>query len=145
MGERNTTYLAAGISSGQITLESQLETIKSAFDALGPIFSQIAEAHAATQEILRNLDLERLRRTIEIVQTFKAIELDLAPYDDVPIEQLIASVYYAKPCEYKEILERKFLADGAPAQSHEAATLANRLLVIFLATLKIYRVIGFNG
>lgn len=138
MSESKPTYVNAKVTNRPIVLATQLEIIESAFDALRPIVLKMAETQSAFEDALSNVDFERLRRTLKVVQTFKDIELDLTPYDDVPIEQLIAAVYCARPCEYKEILDRKFLSREVSSQSHEAAGIANRVAAIFLAILKIY-------
>lgn len=50
------------------------------------------------------LDYEKLK----IFQTIEDIELDLRPYADTPLKDIINALKGHKPCDYKEVLRSKF-------------------------------------
>ena len=50
------------------------------------------------------LDYEKLK----IFQTIADIELDLSPYADTPLNDIINALKGHKPCDYKEVLRSKF-------------------------------------
>lgn len=98
-------------------------SIKNAVDRLAPV----------VVPILRQIvESERFQRSLAVVQNIEAIQLDLRPYKNVTLAEVVDALYDVKPCEYKEILDRKFLPDqAAPVEDSELSKAVNYLILIF--------------
>lgn len=89
-------------------------------ESLAPVFAQIAKPFEQIQKLIEPYQeiaslwtkhLAPINPDSEVFYIFQKIEeidLDLSPYDDVTLKDIISVLRGQKPCDYKEILQKNF-------------------------------------
>lgn len=67
------------------------------------------QVHDQIQTFAEALQSETVRRRLHVLQTINDIQLDLHPYGDADLVDVVNALIDARPCEYKEILDTRFL------------------------------------
>ncbi len=82
------------------------ESFQKFAEQIQPIALQV---HDQIQTFAEALQSETFRRRLHVLQTINDIQLDLHPYGDADLADVVNALIDAKPCEYKEILDACFL------------------------------------
>ena len=122
---------------------SQLQEAQASFqrlcNELHPAFEAISSNLDKLASFIKQFDPDALCEAFEVVRTINDIGLDLTPYEDIPFSAIIDALHGQKPCDYKQILEQKFLNRSTTAETLDIAlSLWIKLLELISLILEIY-------